>query len=83
MQILIHETDTPPAVVYQALFTAIEAGKGTVHVKLTDGPCVKLRNVTASAGYDANGRPRFFLRDDVGTLVYVDDTDWIEGYEGR
>ncbi len=77
MNILIDETAVHPAIVQDALSAAIKAGDGTVHARLLDGRVVKIRG--AMIGTSGN---RYYLASTEGeaTVVYVDDTEWIEGY---
>lgn len=79
MNILIDETTAYPSVVQDALNAAIQAGDGNVHVRLLSGEVVKIRGAMIGAS-----GTRYYLASTVGeaTVVYVDDTEWIEGYNG-
>ncbi len=78
MNILIDEALATRAVVIAALQAAIRAGDGDVTCRLYDGTVVRVR--AATIGFSGNGRP--FLASGRGdaVLVYVADTEWIEGY---
>lgn len=84
MQILIHEQDADPTIVTQVVREAIRAGNGNLHVKVAGEGIVKLRGASLGSYAVSPGGPlRWFVTDRTGNLVYLDDTDWIEGYEGR
>lgn len=85
MNILIHEQDADRGLIRQAFDAAVQAGNGTIHVKVAaGGPVVRMRNPTLSGIADSpGGQIRWFVADATGNLVYLEDADWIEGYEGE
>lgn len=85
MQILIHEQDADRSIIRQAFAAVVLAGNGTIHVKIAaNGPVVRMRNPTLSGIADGpGGQIRWFVADATGNLVYLEDADWIEGYDGN
>lgn len=85
MNILIDESTVDPAIVIALVSTTIKAGNGNLHVRTLDGQVVKVRDAVLGRSGTSDGHQRWYLASTVGpmTLVYLDDVEWIEGYEGK